>query len=131
MLKKICLFSFCILLSSCGNSVPVPPAPAPEAPPTKIETFESNYARVLGSTLSVSSSGMLSTLNSWYDTFYPSGYDTSMIRIAFDIPTKTSGDLSIGADAARETYRKFSAKMSLTGSIKDMNGDTITFQDVR
>ena len=72
MLKKIFIFSFCIFLSSCGTSEPISTPPTPEIPPAKIETFESNYARILRSTLSMNASGMLSHLNSWYDTFYPS-----------------------------------------------------------
>lgn len=70
-------------------------------------------------------------INNFYSILYPSGYDTSLIRFAFHIPEMTSGDISLSADAVRETYKKLSAKMSLTGSVTNTQGESIEFRDVR
>jgi arginine/lysine/ornithine decarboxylase len=53
-----------------------------------------------------------------------------MIRLAFDNPSTASGDISISADAARETYKKLSAKMTLTGSLHTQDAN-IEFKDIR
>ncbi len=131
MFNKILFLSICLILSACGNTASWPETPIKTNLPLQEETFESNYARIIEDTLSMSSTGMIWTMNHIYSSLYPSGYDNSLIRIAFDIPKKASGDLSLAADAVRETYKKLSAKVSLTGSLTNMSGETLVFQDVR
>lgn len=131
MFKKIILLSACIILSGCGNTTLSPELPISEKIPVSVESFESSYLRIMRNTLSMTSSGMIEIVNNFYSSLYPSGYDTSLIRIAFDVPTQTSGDLSISADAVRETYKKLSAKMSLSGSVKNIRGEILEFRDVR
>ncbi len=131
MFKKILLISLCLILSACGNTDSVAETPTSEKPPMIVESFGSSYNRIIRSTLEMSSTGMIWMINNFYSILYPSGYDTSLIRFAFHIPEMTSGDISLSADAVRETYKKLSAKMSLTGSVTNTQGESIEFRDVR
>ena len=131
MFQKIFLLTLCLILSACGNTEAPSKTVSSVHTSSKIETFESNYARIIESTLSLSSTGLFSVLQDFSSSLSPSGYDTSVIRVAFGIPKKTSGDISLGADAIRETYKKLSAKISLTGSLTNMSGEIISLQDIR
>jgi hypothetical protein len=132
MIKKILLLSVCLFVSSCGNSTPSPSQEKiTETPPPKIETFESNYAKIIRNNFTLTNTGMLGAINNFYSSLYPSGYDTSVIRIAFNMPKIISGDISVGADAVRETYKKMGIKMTITWSLREEGKESIEFRDVK
>ncbi len=93
-------------------------------------TFDADYARVIEYGISSNALDMHS-IHDIYSSIFPSGYDNSVLRLAFDIPNVTSGDLTLAADAVRESYQKLSAKMSLTGSFSKGDTGDIEFKDVR
>lgn len=80
-------------------------------------TFESDYKNAVEYAMDVDFTPP-KFMKNFYDSWSPSGYDTSWIRLMFDIQNQASGSLFLSADAMRETYKKFSAKMAMSGSIE-------------
>ncbi len=94
-------------------------------------TFSTDYARIVQAMIPENNSGsMMYTLGQWYTKWYPAGYDTSILRFFYSVPEVGSGDLTLGADAVRESWKRMSAKLSLTGAIETQNGSMI-FRDIR
>ena len=110
-----------LLLSSCGLI---------GSDSSSGHTFESDYARVIEHSITSNALDVL-TVHDMYSSIFPSGYDNSQLRFAFDIPTMASGDLTLAADTVRESYAKLSAKMSLTGSFSQGDAGDIEFKNVR
>ncbi len=88
----------------------------------EVHTYEGDYARVVGEIIPAKWFAYLDTLSGLNTLMMPSGIDNSWIRLVFDVPQAASGDVTLIANAQRETYKKFLAEMSLTGSITWPNG---------
>ncbi len=112
-----------ILLSSCT----LPWSTDNTAP----HSFSTDYARVIHTMIpNTHSGGMIDVIDQWYTKLYPAGYGTSVFHFFYSIPDTGSGDITIDADTVRESWKRMSSKLSLTGAIETPD-DTLVFHDVR
>ncbi len=85
-------------------------------------TFESDYKNAVGYAMDVDIS-LPQFLKDVTTNSSKSGYDSSWMKLVYDIQNQSSGSLSFLVDWARETYKKLSSKMALSGSIELPSGE--------